>query len=60
MHLQIVMDNIALLLHFYQLLFFMYDKNIILIRKVLLLISKQREAGKRATKQTKENRETAS
>lgn len=45
MHLQIVMDNIALL----------YDKNIILIRKVLVLISKQREAEKRATKQTKKN-----
>lgn len=47
MHLQIVMDNIALL----------YDKNIILIRKVLVLISKQREAEKRATKQTKEKSE---
>ena len=35
----------------------MYDKNIILIRKVLVLISKQREAGKRATEQTKEKLE---
>ena len=35
----------------------MYDKNIILIRKVLVLISKQRETGKRATKQTKEKLE---
>ena len=35
----------------------MFDKNIILIRKVLVLISKQREAGKRATKQTKEKLE---
>lgn len=47
MHLQIVMDNIA----------FLYDKNIILIRNVLVLISKQREAEKRATKQTKEKSE---
>ena len=35
----------------------MFDKNIILIRKVLVLISKRREAGKIATKQTKEKLE---